>query len=387
MKRFAAICLALVLSLPLCMGQNQQRKEIERLQKEIEAIDAQIKANDSKSADAAARLALVRSKIGSTKQLVSQSEKELKSIDSQIRSTRKELAETQEKLDNSLAYYESLVKSAYISRDVRFRFLYILSGKSLSQIVRRFDYLRSASDNLRAEAESISRTKLELEQRQASLDSLKTQSSLVFKRHKAELQSLNKAESKEQQIVKDLKNNKKKYQAEIKNKKKQIEQLNKKIAEIIAAQEAKRKSKTPSEYEKALSKEFLAGKGKLPMPVDGTVVGFYGKHKHPVYKNVDLPFNNGINISTAADAKVHSVFEGVVSQIVVMPGYNQCVLLQHGEYFTFYCKLKNVNVKSGDKVWAGDVLGTVDTIAGETQLHFQLWKGTSSQDPLPWLEH
>ena len=163
--------------------------------------------------------------------------------------------------------------------------------------------------------------------------------------------------------------------------------MNKKIAEIIAAQEAKRKSKTPSEYEKALSKEFLAGKGKLPMPVEGTVVGFYGKHKHPVYKNVDLPFNNGINISTAADAKVHSVFEGVVSQIVVMPGYNQCVLLQHGEYFTFYCKLKNVNVKSGDKVWAGDVLGTVDTIAGETQLHFQLWKGTSSQDPLPWLEH
>ena len=68
-----------------------------------------------------------------------------------------------------------------------------------------------------------------------------------------------------------------------------------------------------------------------------------------------------------------------------MPGYNQCVLVQHGEYYTFYCKLKQVKVKAGDKVSCGDVLGIVDSIGGETGLHFQLWKGTASQDPEPWL--
>ena len=82
---------------------------------------------------------------------------------------------------------------------------------------------------------------------------------------------------------------------------------------------------------------------------------------------------------------VHVVFDGVVCQVVVMPGYNQCVLVQHGEYYTFYCKLKQVKVKAGDKVSCGDVLGIVDSIGGETGLHFQLWKGTASQDPEPWL--
>ena len=51
--------------------------------------------------------------------------------------------------------------------------------------------------------------------------------------------------------------------------------------------------------------------------------------------------------------------------IVVMPGYNKCVLVQHGNYFSFYCKLGTVSVKAGDKVKTGQVVGTVDTIGAE----------------------
>jgi septal ring factor EnvC (AmiA/AmiB activator) len=69
-----------------------------------------------------------------------------------------------------------------------------------------------------------------------------------------------------------------------------------------------------------------------------------------------------------------------------MPGYNQCVLLQHGGYFTFYCKLANVSVKAGDKVKTGQVIGLVDTISGETQLHFELWEGKTPRNPENWLK-
>ena len=76
-----------------------------------------------------------------------------------------------------------------------------------------------------------------------------------------------------------------------------------------------------------------------------------------------------------------------MKQILVMPGYNQCVLVQHGDYFTFYCKLKMVNVKSGDKISTGDIIGIVDTDeeSGNGELHFQLWKGTQKQNPEHWL--
>jgi septal ring factor EnvC (AmiA/AmiB activator) len=75
-----------------------------------------------------------------------------------------------------------------------------------------------------------------------------------------------------------------------------------------------------------------------------------------------------------------------VKQILVMPGYNQCVLVQHGEYFTFYCKLKKVDVKSGQTVKTGAPIGTIDdSEEGNAILHFQLWKGTDKQNPETWL--
>lgn len=382
MKRFLTLFAVLLSVVFTANAQKAQKAEIERLRKEIAQIDKQLKANSSKSADATAQLAITRKKISATKQLVAESEKEIKSIQKDISDKQKDIRETQALLDDNLTYYESLVKSAYLSRDTRLRFLYVLSGKSLTQIVRRYSYLRTASDNLRAESVKIASRKEQLGREKAQLDSMHAECSLMLKARSKELENLKSVEQKEQKLINDLQKNRKQYQAQIKKKKGEIEALNKKIEQIIAQQAKKNKGNRNSPETNA----FASRKGYLPWPVEGTVVGRYGKHKHPVYKNIDLPFNNGINISTAAGEKVKAVADGVVTQLAVMPGYNQCVLVQHGDYFTFYCKLKEVTLKAGDKVKAGSIIGTVDTIGGETQLHFQLWKGTKSQDPEPWLQ-
>jgi len=368
-------------------GQDAQKKEIERLRKEIAALDKQLKANEGKSADATAQLALTRKKVATSRKLVAESEGELASINKQIKAKSADIDRTQAKLDENLSYYEALIRSAYLSRDPRLRFLYVLSGESIPQVVRRFNYLRSASDELRDEARKIEKRKAQLSLEKSQLDSLRKINVTLLSERNQELGRLKTTEKKEQQIVQDLNRNKTRYQAEIKKKRSQIDALNKKIAQMIAQQNKKQKAKSSPQkkVDIQLSNEFASNKGRLPWPVSGTITGRYGKHKHPVYKNVDLPFNNGINISTGADEQVRAVFNGTVCQVVVMPGYNQCVLIQHGEYYTFYCKLKQVSVKAGDKVSTGDVLGIVDTISGETQLHFQLWKGTSSIDPEPWL--
>jgi murein DD-endopeptidase MepM/ murein hydrolase activator NlpD len=116
------------------------------------------------------------------------------------------------------------------------------------------------------------------------------------------------------------------------------------------------------------------------------VVGRFGKHYHPVYKNLQLPPNNGVDIALTKGTQVKAVFDGVVKQVMVMPGYSQCVLIQHGNYFTLYCKLKSLNVAEGDKVKTSDVIGSVDAIGGQVQLHFEVWKGSTPQDPETWLK-
>ena len=109
-------------------------------------------------------------------------------------------------------------------------------------------------------------------------------------------------------------------------------------------------------------------------------------HYHPVYKNIRLPENNGITISTNAGAEVYSVFDGVVKQIVVIPGYNQCVLIQHGKYYTFYCKLAGVSVKPRQKVRTGESIGYLQEDGNVSTIHFQIWDGTTKQDPEKWLK-
>ena len=92
-----------------------------------------------------------------------------------------------------------------------------------------------------------------------------------------------------------------------------------------------------------------------------------------------------MDIALSKGTEVKAVFDGVVTQVFVMPGYNQCVLVQHGNYFTLYCKMKSVAVKAGTKVKTGETLGTIDTINGQTQLHFEVWKGKDPQNPEQWL--
>ena len=106
-----------------------------------------------------------------------------------------------------------------------------------------------------------------------------------------------------------------------------------------------------------------------------------------MYKNIKLPENNGITISTDKGAEVHCIFEGTVKQIVVMPGYGQCVLVQHGEYFTFYCNLRKITVKAGQKISTGQVLGYLESDGRNSSIHFQIWKGTQKQNPESWLRH
>jgi murein DD-endopeptidase MepM/ murein hydrolase activator NlpD len=162
--------------------------------------------------------------------------------------------------------------------------------------------------------------------------------------------------------------------------------LNREIERIVAAAVKPKSTGKKTVVDTKLDAAFANNKGKLPWPADGPVVARFGKHYHPVYKNLELPPNNGVDIALSKGTQIRAVFDGVVKQIMVMPGYNQCVLIQHGNYFTLYCKLKSLNVAEGDKVKTSDVIGSVDAINGQVQLHFEVWKGSKPQNPETWLK-
>lgn len=384
------LVLSLLLSAALA-GTAQDIKEHEsrkaQLEKEIAILDRQISANASKSRDALSQLTLIRKRIANRKELVAESDRQIKVFSDRIYLTQKQINRLQERVDTLSDYYARLVKSAYRNRDAKIWYMYILASEDLGQAFRRYSYFRNLSDQMKDQAEKIRLAKAELEVEKEGLMKLKDDAGKLREQRRRELASLQKEEQQQASVVSSLKRNRTRYENELASKKKQVTALNREIERLVAAAiKASQKSDTKKkDIDYRLAEEFAGNKGKLPWPVDGVVVDRFGQHYHPVFTKVKLPFNNGITIAVNAGSAVNAVFDGVVKQIVVMPGYNQCVLVQHGNYFSFYCKLKTTSVKAGDKVRTGQKIGVVDTINGDTQLHFQVWKGQSPQNPEIWL--
>jgi murein DD-endopeptidase MepM/ murein hydrolase activator NlpD len=113
----------------------------------------------------------------------------------------------------------------------------------------------------------------------------------------------------------------------------------------------------------------------------------YGTDVGP--NNTRIP-RHGIGIGAAVGTPVKAVASGTVSLAGPLGTYLNSVLIDHGGgYYSFYAYLKATSVTKGERVTAGQVLGTV---GGETSdegphLHFEIrGQGGIALDPVNWLK-
>lgn len=403
---FLTVFLLLAAAAP-SFSQDTREQESRRaaLEKEIAQLEQQIAENISRSSSALNDLTLIRKQVETRKALVAESERQIMMIDDSITLTTANIAGLQARIDTLTSYFGRLVRSAYKNRDARVWYVYILTSRNFGQATRRYSYLKNLSSTLNDEAAQVKEMRAGLELELTRLDSLKVQATQLRDAQQKELAGLRAEEKRSDDLVSQLKRYRTRYQRQLETKRKQVEDLNREIERIIAEYIAEQKAREEEQRRAAaarqgeqaaaeapapvvdyeLAAEFESNKGKLPWPADGPVLEKFGRHNHPVYTNIVMPFSNGISIGLAKGSVVRAVFDGEVKNVIAMPGYNMCVLVQHGSYFTFYCKLGQVSVKAGDKVSTGSIIGTVDTIDGQTQLHFQIWKEKSPQNPEIWL--
>lgn len=116
----------------------------------------------------------------------------------------------------------------------------------------------------------------------------------------------------------------------------------------------------------------------------------------PVFSDTlqEWRIHTGIDISTEEGAEVYAAAAGEVTAIRTDPKMGYCVEVSHGkDIVTVYANLDNektANLKVGDKVKAGDVIGYVgDTamveLADEPHLHFEFLAKGVSVNPLDYI--
>ena len=386
MKRILLLSLLLLLGVA-ASGQDvsKQSERKRKIEEEISFIDNQLKAISSKQKASTEQLTLIRRRVTDRKALISEIDKKMAVINDQMTAKQREINRLQKELDTLRTYHENLIRNTYKNRDRKVWFMYLLSSQDIGQGYRRFSFLKSLAGQVRQQAGKIRTKQDELRAEREKMADIKAELQATRLERESEYKKLQAEEKQSREDIRKLAKTEKQYRQELAAKRKEVERLDREIQKMLRSTVAEQK-KDKTKVDTALSDQFAKNKGKLPWPVkQGVITEHFGVHNHPVYTNLKLPDNPGITISTAKGAEVFSVFDGEVRKIVVMPGYNQCVLVQHGAYFTFYCKLSKVSVKSGQKIKTGDLIGTLESDGSGSSLHFQVWDGTNKQNPEQWL--
>ncbi|MDE6161681.1 MAG: M23 family metallopeptidase, partial [Muribaculaceae bacterium] len=141
--------------------------------------------------------------------------------------------------------------------------------------------------------------------------------------------------------------------------------------------------------DRALSGSFASNKGRLLFPVAGQyrIVSGFGRTKHPRVPGLEIQ-NSGIDIEASGHAHARAVFDGEVSSVFRIDGYQNIVILRHGEYLTVYAGLDQIAVRKGDKVKASQRLGHIYSDpddGGRSVLHFELRHERTKLNPSDWV--
>lgn len=409
------LCLASVLP---AIGQKSAKvRELENQRKaalaEIEMTNKLLSETRRSAQNSLNRLNLLSQQILQRKKVISLLNQEINVIDKEIEDIRTELSKLGNELDSKRDNYGKSVQNLQKRLNSQDRLLFILSADNFSQSLRRMRYLREYADWQKRQAGEIMGKQRQIQEKRDELEKTREEKQQLLITRESESRKLQDEEVGQKREVDELNKKQRQLQADLKKKQQQANALNrqieKQIAEEVARAEAEARAAKEGESkstvkervadskggyamtkeEKKLSDNFAGNRGRLPFPVSGqyTIVSTYGEQQHPELKYVKTQ-NNGIDIQTTAGAEARAVFNGEVTAVFVVPGYNNSVIVRHGNYLTIYSNLIEVFVKKGDKVSTRQALGRIYTDSendNSTILSFQLWKEKVKQNPLVWL--
>jgi septal ring factor EnvC (AmiA/AmiB activator) len=396
-------CLLFLLHTPVAFGQRQTKKDLEnkkkQLQKEIEYTNELLSETKKNKKLSLNQLVTLNKKISAREELIATINTEIVVLNRQIKANNESISNLKKDLAKLKAEYAKMIYYAYKNRDSYNRLMFIFASTDFEQAFMRLKYLQQYSDYRHKQAELITSTEKNLNDKLQDLQVKKSDKGILLGSQETEKKNLTLEKTEKEQVFSELQEQESKLKRDLEKKKRDAEKLQQAIQRVIekelerAQAEAAKANKpkpqrlvlTPESQQ--LSNSFANNKGKLPWPVvKGVISEHFGVHPHPLMKDVDIN-NNGVDIATNNGSLVRAVFEGEVKAVVSMPGAGQFVLLRHGEFLTIYSNLKDIYVKVGDKVKTKENLGTIlfDDEDSKTVMHFEVWKGQVKLDPEDWL--
>lgn len=357
---------------------TQERLRLEQLNQEIVETQKKAKRIEKKHGSVLKTIEKL------DRQLYDQ-KKERNRINQQIKEKDKELAN----LSTKIAKLGEEVHSRRSSISARLRLLYmegrtgylktLFAAESFTDAAHRMDYISWLAQRehqlVRQFQEDLSNLELLNEQQTKAREELlhlqgETQQTIrkvsgLKRQKRTVLASLSKEKNSHERMVEDLQRS-----AE------QVDSLLKELDQRF--QLAQSRMRQPPGR--------LPSLGSLIWPVEGKVVSYFGRQKHPTFDT--FVNKKGIEIQAREGSPIRSVSSGKVVYADWLKGYGLVVIVDHTNgFYSLYAHASKLLVAEGNSVTNGQVIGeTGETgVTEEDILYFELRKGTTPIDPLKWL--
>ena len=367
------------------------KKKRQQLEKEIEYTNKLISKIGKSKKNTLYSLSLINNKIVRRQELAATLKREVYLLTDSISSLNVGVKKLDDRLDYLKDEYARIAFYASKNDNGYSRLIFLFSSRDINQAYQRMRYLSEISSYIRNEAGKIKDLEKVKEQKKGDLEGRIQEKKKTLDMEVSQLSLLQLEQQKKSRLKRRLSLRERSLRRQLRAKEKESALLNKKIESAIAratklARENSRKATKLSVSELKLSQLFYKNRGKLRWPVkEGIVSQTFGVHSDPVLKNIKIR-NNGINISTDKGSLARAVFEGTVVSVMAITSTNIAVIVKHGNYFTVFSGLDKVFVTHGTVVKPGTALGAVHTnLQGQTELHFEVWKGRQYQNPAWWL--
>jgi septal ring factor EnvC (AmiA/AmiB activator) len=398
------------------------KRRRDKLSNELEQLNKDYQETASNKKATLKQLSLLKAQINLREEKINIINSEVRNLDNQISESNNTVHSLQKQLDQLKKEYGAMVLFAYRNQSAYNKLMFIFASKDFNQAYKRLKYLQQFGTYRERQAGYIQGTQKELHVKITELDKNKQEKNSLLADQQKEKETLGKEKNNQVKVVSDLSQHQgqlKQQQREVQAKiaktnreisaaiRREIEEARRKAEEEareaarIAAAKAKAENKAAPVAAKPvvrstssllnatpeaakLSNDFLGNRGRLPWPVaNGGITQGFGMYTTPEGIKSE---STGVDIRTNQGGSVRAVFDGEVIRVVDVSG-TYVVMIRHGEYFTVYGNLRSVSVARNQKVNTKQVLGTVatDPSTGETEAHFEVYKGTSPVNPKIWL--
>ncbi len=389
MRGSKALTLLFFILLGFTASAQSERQALERqkqdLLKKIQQTQKILSQTEEKKDNSLGRLRALNNQIRSRSSLITAIKSEVGLLDEKIAEDQSIIDAMEGDLNALKSEYAQMIYATQKQNAGFNKLTFLFASSTFNQLFMRMKYIQQYGDARKKQGEQIVLVQSDLQDQIAEVQVSREEKQGLLTDELTENRKLQGLQSQQRSLISKLEQQEDEIRRELRRQIASEKELTNRIDAII---EAERRAALANSIDmSSLTEAFAEEKGKLPWPVEeGFVSSKYGTHKHPTLKRVTLN-NKGIDIQTTKDAYVKSIFAGKVVGVMSIAGQGNTVLIQHGEFFTAYSRLKAVTVQKDQEVQIGERLGQVLTNSknvSEMKLRINAPKGTVN--PESWLQ-